>query len=125
MITDTRPHMLPKVRSEAIRKACENFPCSLRIASFIGLSCSGPNTVVGCHLPTDGKGIGTKVTDLSIAAGCQVCHDLLDGRDNRGRLIREKYPLGLADRIIRAQSETLTRLMMDGIIEINDAEIII
>ena len=45
------PYMLPKVRSESLRQACQHMPCTLRISSFIpGFRCSGDDTVVGCHI---------------------------------------------------------------------------
>ena len=82
---DHRPALLPKVRSDAIMQAMGHYPCTLRISSFIpGHDCSAQSTVVGAHLPVIGKGIGTKVTDLAVAAACKNCHDLIEGRDHRG-----------------------------------------
>lgn len=122
----TNPHLLPKVRSAAIMQAANGQPCSLRIASFIpGRKCAPQSTVVGCHLPTIGKGMSTKVTDLAVVFGCQACHDLLDGRDRAGaQYLMDNYPTAVATRITDALVETQARLLALGIIVVPDGEII-
>ena len=100
-------------------------PCSLRIASFIGLSCSGTETVVGCHLPVTGRGVATKATDLAVAFGCQTCHDILDGRNqNALAVIREKYPAALGFRLLDALVETQARLVGMGLISVPDMKVV-
>jgi Protein of unknown function (DUF1364) len=119
----TNPMLLPKIRSNAIMAAAYGQPCSLRIASFVGLSCYG--SVVGCHLPVTGRGVSTKATDLAVAFGCQCCHDILDGRNqNVQALILEKYPAALANRLLNALVETQARLVDMGIITVPGAEIV-
>jgi hypothetical protein len=119
----TNPMLLPKVRSEAIMAAADGQPCSLRIASFVGLSCAG--SVVGCHLPVIGKGISTKVTDLAVAFGCHICHEILDGRaQNLQEQIIDKYPAAYANRLLNALVETQARLVGMGIITVEGAEVI-
>ncbi len=122
----TNPHLLPKIRSEAIMQAMQHMPCSLRISSFIpGRKCSPQATVVGCHLPTIGKGMGTKTTDLAVAAGCQACHDLLDGRDRAGaEYLIQNMPTAVATRMTDALVETQARLVGMGIIKVEDGEVI-
>jgi hypothetical protein len=122
----TNPHLLPKIRSEAIMQAMQHFPCALRIASFIpGRKCAPQNTVVGCHLPTIGKGMGTKVTDLAVAAGCQHCHDLLDGRDRAGaEYLIQNMPTAVATRMTDALVETQARLVALGIITVSDGDLV-
>jgi predicted RNA-binding Zn-ribbon protein involved in translation (DUF1610 family) len=117
-------HMLPKARSKAIMSAARQQPCTLRVSSlFPGHFCSGVETTVACHLPVDGKGVATKVTDTSIAFGCSNCHDIVDGRDrNRRDYIMEKAPTAFMERLLRAHCETITRLWMDGVIQITDQE---
>jgi len=115
---------LPKVRSDRIMQAMHQMPCSLRIATFIGLPCAPMDTNVGCHLPVSGKGIATKVTDLAVACGCATCHDLLDGRDARGATIRDTYPAAYGQRLLNALVETQARLVAIGIIQVPDAEIV-
>ena len=119
------PHLLPKIRSEALRNSAPLMPCGLRIASFIGLSCSGRETNVMTHLPVHGKGIATKVCDLQMACGCGICHDLLDMRDPRGAIIREKYPHAFWERLFKAHAETLSRWVAMGLIPMgSDWEVI-
>jgi hypothetical protein len=122
----TNPALLPKVRSEAIMQAANGQPCSLRIASFIpGRKCAPAATVVGCHLPTIGKGMGTKVTDLAVAFGCQACHDLLDGRDRAGaEYLIQNFPTAVATRLTDALVETHARLVGMGIITVEGGEVI-
>jgi hypothetical protein len=99
-------------------------PCSLRIAGFIGLPCAPQSTVVGCHVGSLGKGTATKVSDLSIAAGCSTCHDLIDGRDNRIDYIRKHYPLALGEQVLRAVNETQARWVEMGLLTAQGQEVI-
>lgn len=120
------PALLPKVRSERLRIACNEMPyCTLRIGTFVGLPCASVSTLVGCHLPTIGKGTSTKVSDLFMAAGCSTCHDILDGVNSRvlGQ-IKERYPAAFAERIMRAHHETLSLWVAMGLIEIPDMELV-
>lgn len=120
------PHLLPKVRSPALMQMMQHLPCTLRISSFIpGRRCAGQDTVVGCHLPTIGKGLGTKVTDLAVVAGCFSCHSLLDGRDRAGAdYLIANYPTAVATRLTDALVETQARLVGAGIITVQGASVI-
>jgi hypothetical protein len=115
-MTIQNPHLLPKVRSPELMRLVGTFPCTLRIASFIpGRKCSGSDTVVGCHLPTIGKGVATKVTDLAVVAGCLTCHDIIDGRDIAGRAyLMQNYPAAVQARMTDALVETHARLVAAG-----------
>lgn len=117
---------LQKVRSEMIMRSMQEYPCTLRIASFVGRPCSHQTTVVGCHLPiTWGKGMSTKVTDLAVAAGCKHCHDILDGVDsNDFDQIVANYPLAFAIRLITALTETHALLFADEVINVPDAKVL-
>lgn len=123
-MTIHNPALLPKVRSDNLMSSINGMPCALRIASFIGEPCAHPSTVVGCHLPVFGKGMSTKVSDLYVAAGCQTCHDLLDGRDSRVEFIRDKYPTALMGRLLMALCETQARWLMEGHIIVPDGRLI-
>jgi hypothetical protein len=115
------PHLLPKIRSEALRQSAIDMPCTLRIAGFIGLPCSSRMTNVMAHLPVHGKGVATKVSDLHMVCGCRVCHDLLDyERDPRGAAIREKYPHAFWERLFKAHAETLSRWVALGLIPMGE-----
>lgn len=119
------PTLLPKVRSDAIRSACRHMPCTLRIASFIpGHRCADQDTVVGCHTRGFGEGMGTKSSDLSIAAGCRHCHNLIDLRDERWEWLAKWCGAAVEERIRRGNQETLAMLLMMGIIFVPDGEII-
>lgn len=117
----TNPALLPKVRSDKLMKAVRGMPCSLRVSSFYpGHRCADVDTVVGCHLPVSGKGMGTKVSDLSVAAGCFHCHDIIDGRDRKRRdYIMEKYPTAFALRLLEGLHETQSRWYAMGLIQID------
>lgn len=118
------PALMPKLRSEAIRDSAEGAPCTLRVGLFVGKPCASRATTVGCHLPVSGKGVGTKVTDIAIAYGCKVCHDIVDGPDRKARdFINENYPAAYAMRLLNALVETHTYLLLQGIITVKDGEI--
>jgi hypothetical protein len=114
------PHMLPKIRSAALMSGVQGMPCSLRIASFAGLSCSGNDTVVACHLPVFGKGVSTKVSDMFTVAGCMTCHTILDGK--LGVELRHRYPSAFMERLLMALCETQARHLMEGHIVVPDAK---
>ena len=80
--------------------------------TFLHEPCGHRETVVGAHLPSFGRGVSTKVSDLAVAALCGRCHDLLDGRDKRGVNLWEEPEFWLA--VMRANHETLTRAIMAG-----------
>lgn len=112
-----RPDLLPKVRSDQIMASASGTPCTLRIASFFGQRCDGPETSVMCHLPVGGKGMSTKVTDIAVACGCRTCHQLLD----EGGAI-QAYPAAVMDRLLRGHVETLSLLLMLGAVVVPDGE---
>jgi Protein of unknown function (DUF1364) len=115
----TPANLLPKVRSRDLLGAIQGMPCTLRISSlYVGHRCAPDATVVPCHLPDPGKGMGAKTSDLFVAAGCQHCHDLLDGRDNRIHWINDHYPRALHERIRLGLQETQSRLYEAGIIQV-------
>lgn len=122
---DHRPHLLPKVRSCALLDGVRGFPCTIRIASFVpGLKCASSETVVACHMPGHGRGTGTKVSDLHIAAGCSVCHDLLDRRNPKMEWLMANYPSAVMVQLLNAMSETQAMLVRDGLIVIPKSEMI-
>lgn len=123
----TNPALLPKVRSRVLLAACADMPCTLRVASFIpGQQCAHQTTVVPCHIDrTLGKGMGTKVSDLFVAAGCFHCHNIIDGRDTKGRaFIMDNYPTAFMERLLKGLCETQSRWLDMGLIEVGGGEIV-
>lgn len=123
----TNPALLPKVRCGALLGAVRHMPCALRIASFVpGGRCADPATVVPCHIDRSiGKGMGTKVSDLFVAAGCIHCHDILDGRDRAGRdYILQHYPTALMERVLKGLCETQARWIGMGLLHADGMEVI-
>ena len=120
------PVMLKKVRCSTLLDATRYMPCTLRIASFVpGMKCSGRDTVVPCHCGNVGKGMSTRVSDMMIAAGCHICHDILDGRREGDRdYIMKNYPAAVMHRIMSGVFETQAMLIEMGLIVIPGAEII-
>jgi len=115
---------LPKLRSPALINATHEMPCSLRFASFLGRRCEG--SVMAVHLDmAGGKGIGTKVSDLCVVAGCDACHKLMDGRDRAGwEVIMNAYPAAAYLQVIRAINETHSRLLGAGVIKVKGQEVL-
>jgi hypothetical protein len=69
--------------------------------------------------------MSTKVTDLAVVAGCQHCHDLLDGRDRAGAdYLIQNFPAAVATRLTDALVETHARLVGMGIITVEGAEVL-
>lgn len=62
-----------------LRKSAKGENCTLQIHPY----CNGnPETVVLCHLPSEGKGMALKSPDHWAAYGCSNCHNIIDGRWN-------------------------------------------
>ena len=60
-----------------LTKAARGQECTLQIHPY----CNGnPETVVGCHLPSPGHGMGFKSPDWWLVDACSGCHDVIDGR---------------------------------------------
>lgn len=125
-MTLENPHMLPKVRSKALRNAVTQMPCYLKLAGFAGMPCNheaGANVL--CHMPTIGKGTGSKVSDLYAACGCSTCHDLLDWERNPvGAMIREKYPQAYFEQLMKARDATMGAWVALGLIQVEKGEIV-
>lgn len=119
----TRIARLPKVRSRTLLDAIRGMPCALRIATFVGQPCSSRETVVGAHIRTGAKGMGTKESDLCVVAACRLCHALLDGQDRRGVEIRAAYPHAFHEQVQRAWAETLARLVEAQVITVKGVEV--
>ncbi len=127
MMMIENPHLLPKVRSKKLLAAIKDMPCTLRIASFVPFwSCAHQTTVVPCHLDrTIGKGMGTKVSDLCVAAGCAHCHNIIDGRDRTAAdYIAENYPAAMMQRMLAGLAETQSRWVQMGLLTGDDWEIV-
>ena len=62
-----------KIRSKKITQSAKGKPCTLHVTQ-----CSSRETVVFCHAPSYGKGIGTKSDDFFGAYGCSECHRVID-----------------------------------------------
>ena len=126
-MTDS-PAMLPKVRSKMIMDAPKNLPemgCQLRLASFLGLPCSGRDTLVMAHNDfSPGSGMSTKNSALEAICGCHLCHALLGRHDARGVMIRDNHPHEFYRQIIRASASTRAWLVSEGIITVKDGELV-
>lgn len=125
-----RPAMLPKVRSGKImdlpkiyRQQTGDFmPCTLRIASFVGLPCAHDETCVMAHTSGPGKGTSTKTSDLETVCGCATCHRLVDQPSRYEKDQLTHYGGAVEYRLRQAGAETRAALLEMGIIVIPDAE---
>ncbi|MGJ8518042.1 nuclease domain-containing protein [Carnimonas bestiolae] len=97
--------------SKAVRDSARGEQCTLNI---MGACNHDSATVVLCHLPGEGGGVGIKSDDINACYGCANCHSVIDGRT--------KWPAGeQTDRdwyLRRAQTRTIKRLFEKGIISI-------
>lgn len=131
-----RPHMLPKVRSDDLMNAIGGkfggkylrrpMPCTMRIAGLVGLRCADQDTCVGCHSGSLGKGMSTKVSDLTAVSGCMVCHALWDRVQTGWKPLHSDPALRavMYQRVLAATHETQAMLVHDGIITVKGAVII-
>jgi hypothetical protein len=68
------------IRSKKLRDSARGEECTLQIHPY----CEGQSeTVVLCHLASEGHGIGLKSHDYWSAYGCATCHAIIDGRDQK------------------------------------------
>lgn len=98
------------MRSKKITDSARGEQCTINIA---GVCSYDPETVVYCHLPDGGKGMGIKSSDLSGAYGCYTCHQVIDGHARC-----EDYQQHRDWYLRRAQTRTLERLLEKGILRI-------
>ena len=68
---------MAKRKTSKIRQSARGEDCTINIA---GVCAGDSETVVLCHFPSEGKGMGIKSHDLSAGYGCARCHDAVDGR---------------------------------------------
>ncbi len=121
------PALLPKVRSPALLAAVKDMPCTLRIASLVPYGqCAHQTTVVPCHIDRSiGKGMGTKVSDLFVAAGCPHCHAIMDGRDRKAvDWLMENAPTAFMERVLKGLCETQSRWVELGLIQVKGGEVV-
>ncbi len=119
-MTILNPHSLAKIRSEALMSGVRGMPCTLRVASFMGLPCASVETVCAHHLPVIGGGMSTKVSDLFTVAACATCHEIVHGK--AGVELRHRYPHAYMERLLMALCETQARHVMAGRIVIPDGK---
>lgn len=114
------PQLAPKLRSRTyLDEVVTVGYCTLRIASMVpGLKCAPVSTLVPAHIGKTGKGMSTKVSDLSTACVCQTCHDLLDGRDHRWQWLADHYPVAVAWRAVESITETQSHMLAKGVITV-------
>lgn len=90
-----------------LREAARGQECTLEIPGHCN---HDPETVVGCHLDSEFKGMALKSPDILIVHGCSGCHAALDQHKVQ-KEDREFFQL-------RALKRTLVRLVSQGIIRV-------
>lgn len=68
---------MARISSRKYLDGAKGETCKLRIA---GVVCSGPETVVSCHVRDRHTGKALKASDISVADGCFNCHEVFDRR---------------------------------------------
>lgn len=67
------------IRSKKLRDSARGEECTLQIHPY----CEGSSeSIVLCHLPSEGHGIALKSPDHWSVYGCGVCHAIIDGRQS-------------------------------------------
>lgn len=96
--------------SAALLKFARLQECTLRLIPYCNHS---PETVVACHLPYGGRGVGLKAPPWWTVHACSNCHDILDGRAKH-----EFTKAEIAEAMLRALNETWRRYEAAGFITI-------
>ncbi len=103
-------------------------PCMIRVAAAAGYRCSTGETTVLCHPSIAGlKAMGSRkasVPDIGGAWGCNVCHDLVDGRlkPDRNSALGEMVGDGpflklvLQNAILEGATRTIDALVKAGVL---------
>ena len=93
-----------------LRKSAKGQPCTLQIFPYCQ---ENRETVVLCHLNSLAKGMAFKSQDYFGVYGCNICHDIIDGR--RQTLIEK-------DEILKCQMRGLERtweiMIGEGLIQV-------
>ena len=66
---------MSRIASRRYLDGAKGETCKLRI-----VDCSGPETVVSCHVHDRHTGKALKASDISVADGCFNCHEVFDRR---------------------------------------------
>jgi hypothetical protein len=94
------------------RKSADGEHCTVRFQPCIDLVVE--RGVVLCHLSIAGSaGKGIKALDREAVFGCKVCHDIIDGRDMKGRNAIPDGEFYFA--LLRAVFETQKILVAKGV----------
>jgi len=65
-----------------LRKSAKGRNCTLNVP---GICSYNPETVVLCHIDSEGKGMGIKSPDWFAVFGCYACHRVLDSHELEDR----------------------------------------
>ena len=71
-----------------LRESARGQQCQIRIP---GVCNHDPETTVLCH--QNGGGMGMKTSDIEGAFGCNLCHDVVDGRTRQYHYTRNEIKL--------------------------------
>lgn len=104
------------IRSKKLRESARGEDCQLQIHPY----CNGnPETVVLCHLPSDGHGIAMKSPDHWAVYGCSACHAVIDSQNPQA--VRELGWEEISRCMMRGLYRTQERLIEKGLLMIKGA----
>jgi hypothetical protein len=108
------------LHSKRLTREAVNHTCQAMFGALIGLPCSGD--VMFCHASTTDKGTGLKGPDWWGFFGCDQCHRLQDGRDNRllkDILCDSVLAISYRDAVLTAIRRTLQKQFDAGILRVS------
>ena len=94
-------------KNKKMRNSAKGENCTLNVAGACNYN---PETVVLCHINTEGGAMGAKADDYSACYGCHTCHNWLDRSEGEE-----------SDRLFytrRALVRTWKRMIEKGLIEL-------
>lgn len=93
-----------------LRKAARGRQCTIQIHPYCSMD---DETTVLCHAPCEDKGWSTKSPDWWGADGCNICHDIVDGR-MKVELSQEE----IKECFVRGIYRTIKRRIEQGLISV-------
>jgi len=98
-------------KQDKYTKSSRGKPCLIRIPGYCKPAPENETTVL-CHL--NGGGMASKNLNIHAADGCNVCHDIVDGRMQNTGFTPEEIELMFLQGVIRTQ----IRMVNDGTLKL-------
>lgn len=93
-------------KQDKYTKSARGQECTIRIPNYCKPAPENETTVL-CHI--NGGGAGTKHENIHAAYGCNICHDIVDGRIQINDFSSEEIKLMFLEGMVRTQIIMINR----------------